>query len=84
VTWEEFEHYPDDAMHHELIQGEHQILPPKKAKHSIIAAKVATSLEPLESNGRVFGIAVALGMEDTLSLPDLLPGWEAQVARMFA
>jgi Uma2 family endonuclease len=71
VTWEEFEQYPDDAMHHELIDGEHQILPPKKAKHSIIAANVAISLEPLESNGRVFGIAGYRLSEATWIQPDV-------------
>ena len=53
LTWEEFERLPDDGMHHELIEGEHQILPPPKSKHSIIADNVSRALRPLEKLGRV-------------------------------
>ncbi len=54
LTWAEFEQYPDDGMHHELIEGEHQVLPPPKSKHSLIAHAVAKALSPLETKGRVF------------------------------
>lgn len=57
MTWEEFERYPDDEMHHELIEGEHQVLPPKRAKHSIVGANAIDLLEPLNSHGHVFGLA---------------------------
>ncbi len=54
LTWEEFERLPDDGMHHELIEGEHQILPPPKSKHSIIASNLADAFQPLKAKGRVF------------------------------
>ena len=53
LTWEEFEQYPDDGMHHELIEGELQVLPPPKSKHSLIADNVAEALRPLRAKGRV-------------------------------
>jgi Uma2 family endonuclease len=53
LTWKEFEQVPDDGMHHELIEGEHQALPPPKSKHSLIADNVAKALRPLEVRGRV-------------------------------
>lgn len=53
LTWAEFEQYPDDGMHHELIEGELQVLPPPKSKHSLIAYAVAKALRPLELKGRV-------------------------------
>ncbi len=54
LTWAEFEKFPDDGMHHELIEGEHQILPPPKSGHSRIAERVSRALRPLEALGSVF------------------------------
>jgi Uma2 family endonuclease len=71
VTWEEFEQYPDDAMHHELIEGEHQILPPKRARHSIIAANAADALGPFQSDGHVFGEAGYQLSDATWVQPDV-------------
>jgi Uma2 family endonuclease len=55
LTWAEFERYPDDGMHHELIEGKHQILPPPKSGHSLIAVRALMALQPLKENklGRV-------------------------------
>lgn len=53
LSWEAFEKFPDDEMHHELIEGEHQILPPPKSGHSIIAHRAWKALGPLERFGTV-------------------------------
>lgn len=53
LTWKQFEQYPDDGMHHELIEGEEQVLPPPKSKHTIIAHAVFNALHPLGARGRV-------------------------------
>ncbi len=55
LSWEAFGQLPDDGMHHELIEGEHQVLPPPKSGHTLIAARVADALRPLADKklGRV-------------------------------
>jgi Uma2 family endonuclease len=52
LSWEAFEQFPDDAMHHELIEGELQILPPPKSKHSRIAKRFFLALLTAENKGR--------------------------------
>jgi Uma2 family endonuclease len=55
LSWKAFEQLPDDGMHHELIEGEHQVLPPPKSGHNVIASRVADALRPLADQklGRV-------------------------------
>jgi len=54
LSWEAFEQLPDDDMHHELIEGELQTLPPPRSKHGYVANNVSIALRPLEQLGRVF------------------------------
>lgn len=56
LSWEAFENLPDDGMHHELIEGELQSLPPPKSRHSIIAKRVFLALLNAEKagNGQAF------------------------------
>ncbi|HEV2201831.1 MAG TPA: Uma2 family endonuclease [Bryobacteraceae bacterium] len=52
MTWEAFERLPDgDGLHREIIEGELQILPPVKSKHSKIATKLFEVLLPLQQRG---------------------------------
>jgi Uma2 family endonuclease len=51
LSWEAFEKFPDDAMHHELIEGEHQVLPPPKSRHTRIARRISRAMQPLEDQG---------------------------------
>jgi Uma2 family endonuclease len=51
LSWEAFEKFPDDAMHHELIEGEHQVLPPPKSRHTRIARRISRAMQPLEDHG---------------------------------
>lgn len=52
MTWEAFEQLPDgDGLHREIIEGELQILPPVKSKHSKIATKLFELLFPLQQRG---------------------------------
>jgi Uma2 family endonuclease len=48
LSWEAFEQLPDDGMHHELIEGELQTLPPPKSKHSEVAKRVFLALVAIE------------------------------------
>jgi Uma2 family endonuclease len=52
LTWEAFEKFPDDAMHHELIEGELQILPPPKSNYSRIAKRFFLALLTAENERR--------------------------------
>ena len=50
LTFAAFEQLPDgDGMHRELIEGELQILPPAKSRHSLIANRVFKILLSLEN-----------------------------------
>lgn len=47
MSWEDFEKLPDgDGYHRELIEGELQILPPPKSRHTIIAHNLHQALVP--------------------------------------
>src|SRR5262249_656166 len=56
LSWEAFEKLPDDGMHHELIEGEHQVLPPPKSRHTEVARRVSRALLVLEDKklGRIY------------------------------
>jgi Uma2 family endonuclease len=48
LSWEAFEQIPDDGMHRELIDGELQILPPPKLRHSEVAKRTFLALTAIE------------------------------------
>jgi Uma2 family endonuclease len=45
-TFEQFEQYPDDGMKHELLKGEHIVVPPPKFRHSSVQQKLQDVLRP--------------------------------------
>jgi Uma2 family endonuclease len=59
LSWEAFEQFADDGMHHELIEGEHQILPPSKSRHALIAANCWKLLLAIEQAAGVRVLAEA-------------------------
>jgi Uma2 family endonuclease len=46
TTFEEFEKYPDDGHRHELLEGEHIILPPPKRPHTRVQQNLQDALRP--------------------------------------
>jgi Uma2 family endonuclease len=49
LSWEAFEQLPDgDGMHRELIDGELQILPPPKLRHTEVAKRIFLTLVAIE------------------------------------
>lgn len=48
LSWEGFEQLPNDGMHHELIEGELQTLPPPKSRHTEMAKRVFLALVAIE------------------------------------
>jgi len=52
MTWEDFERLPDgDGYHRELLEGELQVLPPVKLRHSRVAKRAFRVLSKLEEQG---------------------------------
>lgn len=46
LTFEEFEKFQDDGKKHELLEGEHIVLPPPKFDHTRIQQKLQDALRP--------------------------------------
>lgn len=46
LTFEQFEKYQDDGLKHELLNGEHIILPPPEFEHSRIQHNLLDALRP--------------------------------------
>ena len=44
LTFEQFEQYQDDGMRHELLKGEHIVMPPPKLRHLLIQEKLSSLL----------------------------------------
>jgi Uma2 family endonuclease len=51
MTWEAFEQFFDDGMHHEIIAGEPITLPPPQLPHSNVAKRLYHALFSLEEKG---------------------------------
>ncbi len=57
MTWEAFEQLPDgDGFHRELIEGELQVLPPPKSRHTLVAHRLYRAMISAEesADARVF------------------------------
>jgi len=66
VTFEQFEQFPDDGMKHELVKGEHIVVPPPKSRHTRIQQKIQDVLRPFVREHRLGevhrgGVSVDLG-----------------------
>jgi Uma2 family endonuclease len=61
TTFEEFEKYPDDGHKHELLQGEHIILPPPKFEHSRIQHNLLDVLRPYVRQRRLGDVMLEVG-----------------------
>jgi len=74
VTFEQFEHYPDDGMKHELIQGEHIVVPPAKSHHTRIQQKLQDAIRPFVLAHRLGEVHIEAGFKlssDTWLQPDV-------------
>lgn len=58
LTYDDFVHFPDDGMRHELIDGEHYVTPAPNVKHQIVAGNIFghiwSFLKGHKGVGRVF------------------------------
>jgi Uma2 family endonuclease len=46
LTFEQFEQFHDDGLKHELLCGEHIVLPPPKTRHTRVQENLADALRP--------------------------------------
>ena len=63
VTFEQFEKYPDDGHRHELLQGEHIILPPAKSYHSDVQHLLLRALQPYVDQHRLGYVRIEAGLK---------------------
>jgi Uma2 family endonuclease len=74
TTFEEFEKYPDDGHKHELLQGEHIILPPPKSYHSDVQHLLLRVLQPYVDQHGLGDVRIEAGFklsDDTWVQPDV-------------
>jgi Uma2 family endonuclease len=74
ITFEQFEKYPDDGHKHELLQGEHIILPPPKSYHSDVQHLLLRVLQPYVDQQGLGDVRIEAGFklsEDTWVQPDV-------------
>ena len=74
VTFEQFEQFPDDGMKHELLKGEHIVVPPPKSRHTRIQQKIQDVLRPFVREHRLGEVHIEAGFRltsDTWLQPDV-------------
>jgi Uma2 family endonuclease len=76
LTWDDFVHFPDDGKRHELIGGEHYVMPPPNLRHQAISRNLLFLIQSfLQTHpiGRVYcaPLDVILSQFDVVE-PDLL------------
>jgi Uma2 family endonuclease len=65
VTFEQFEKFPDDGMKHELLKGEHIVVPPPKSRHTRIQQKIQDVLRPFVLEQRLGEVHIEAGFRLT-------------------
>ncbi len=73
-TFEQFEKFQDDGMKHELLQGEHIVLPPPKLRHSNIQHRLLHLIWPNVSQHQLGDVRIETGFKlssDTWLQPDV-------------
>jgi Uma2 family endonuclease len=73
-TFEQFEQFQDDGMKHELLKGEHIVLPPAKSRHSSIQHNLLHLLRPYVKQHQLGDVRIETGFKlssDTWLQPDV-------------
>ena len=74
VTFEQFEQFHDDGMKHELLKGEHIVVPPPKPRHSNVQHKLLHLLWPYVQQHGLGDVRIEFGFKlssDTWVQPDV-------------
>jgi Uma2 family endonuclease len=61
LTFQEFENYPNDGNKHELIHGEHIVMPPAKFNHSRIQHNLLDALRPYVRQRQLGDVMIETG-----------------------
>ena len=73
-TFEQFEQFQDDGMKHELLKGEHIVLPPANSRHSDIQHRLLHLLYPYIKQHQLGDVRIETGFKlssDTWLQPDV-------------
>jgi len=73
-TFEQFEQFQDDGMKHELLKGEHIVLPPANSRHSNIQHNLLHLLRPYVKQHQLGDVRIETGFKlssDTWLQPDV-------------
>jgi len=62
-TFEEFAKYPDDGQKHELLNGEHIILPPPKRPHTRVQQNLQDTLRPYVREHHIGEVHIEAGFK---------------------
>ena len=74
LTFEQFEQLHDDGLKHELLQGEHIVLPPAKFDHNSLLHRILRFLQPYVDKHQLGDVRIEAGFKlspDTWLQPDV-------------
>ncbi len=74
LTFEQFEQFHDDGLKHELLGGEHIVLPPPKRRHTKVQQNISDALRPYVKQRRLGEVYIEAGFklsDDTWLQPDV-------------
>jgi Uma2 family endonuclease len=63
LTFEQFEQFHDDGLKHELLEGEHIVLPPAKFRHNSLQHKLLRLLQPYIDQHQLGDVRVEAGFK---------------------
>lgn len=61
LTFEQFEQLPDDGLQHQLLRGEHIVLPPPKKRHTCIQQAISDLVRPYVHEHRLGEVHIEAG-----------------------
>jgi Uma2 family endonuclease len=74
LTFQQFEKYREDGKKHELLRGEHVIMPPAKSRHSDVQHHLLRALQPYVDKHGLGDVRIEAGFKlssDTWVQPDV-------------
>jgi len=85
LTFEQFEQYHDDGLKHELLNGEHIVVPPPKFPHNSLQHRLVRLLYPYVERHQLGDVRMEAGFKlssNTWLQPDVSFIRAAQIERM--
>lgn len=84
LTFEQFEQFHDDGLKHELLRGEHIVVPPPKSRHTQVQQNLSDALRPYVKERRLGEVHIEAGFKlssDTWLQPDVSFLRKSQIQR---